>query len=62
MEGYHILIVYWYAPPDYFSYLDYNQKINIRIVEEFEKADIQFALPARQIRGLKNTKIEMTNN
>ena len=62
MEGYQIRIVYWYSPADYFSFLDYNQKVNIKIIEEFEKADIQFAVPARQIRGLENTNIEMTKS
>jgi len=57
-EGFNILIVYWYAPPDYFGYLDFNQKINILIVEEFEKADIQFAMPIRLIRGLENTNLK----
>ena len=61
-KGFEILIVYWYAPPDYFSFLSYSHKINIKLVEEFENADIEFALPARKIFGLEHAKITMADH
>ena len=56
-EGLKILIIYWYMPTDYFAYLDYNQMLNMKLVEEFAKENIQFAMPVRLIRDLEDSKL-----
>ncbi len=42
----NILILYWYHPPAYWDFLELNQRVNMQIMEEFEKEGIRFALPA----------------
>ena len=56
-EGLKILIIYWYMPTDYFGYLNYNQMLNMKIVEEFAKENIQFAMPVRLIGDLEDSKL-----
>jgi MscS family membrane protein len=55
-EGLKILVVYWYMPTDYFGYLNYNQMLNMEIVEEFAKENIQFAMPVRLVKDLEHFK------
>jgi len=41
----NILVLYWYHPPDYWSFLAFSQRVNLQIMREFEKEGIQFAFP-----------------
>ncbi len=41
----NILVLYWYHPPNYWDFLDFNQRVNIQIMQEFEKEGIKFAFP-----------------
>ena len=42
-------IVYYVIGPDYNKYMDIQQEINIKIREEFEKRNIQFAYPTQTL-------------
>ena len=42
----NIIMLYWYHPPDYWNFLDFNQRLNTKIMKEFEEKGIKFALPA----------------
>jgi len=42
----NIMFTYWYHPPDYWDFQAFNQKVNLRIMQAFEKEGIHFALPA----------------
>ena len=42
----YIIVLYWYHPPNYWDFLDFNQRLNIQIMEAFEQEGIKFALPA----------------
>jgi len=44
-----ILVIYWYAPPNYWDYMEHAQRVNLRIFEEFEKAGIEFAFPTQTL-------------
>ena len=44
-ESLNIFVIYWYAPPNYWDYLEHAQRLNLRIFEEYEKAGIEFAFP-----------------
>ncbi len=44
-----IMIIYWYHPADYWAYLDFSQKINIEILNRFNKAKLNFAFPTQTI-------------
>jgi MscS family membrane protein len=53
-EAFAIRMIYWYSPPNYWDYLAFSEKLNLRIFEEFEEAGIQFSLPMR----LTHTSVE----
>jgi small-conductance mechanosensitive channel len=42
-------IVYYVLSPDYNHYMDVQQAINLRIYEDFDKNDIEFAYPTQRI-------------
>jgi MscS family membrane protein len=44
-DSLNILVIYWYHPADYWSYNALNQRVNIAIMEAFEKEGIQLAPP-----------------
>ncbi len=48
-DSLNILVLYWYAPADYWDYMDHAQRLNLRIFEEFEKAGIEFAFPTQTL-------------
>lgn len=48
-DSLNILVIYWYAPPAYWDYLEHAQRLNLRIFEEFERAGIEFAFPTRTL-------------
>jgi MscS family membrane protein len=41
----NILVLYWYHPPDYWGFLAFNERVNLQIMQEFEKEGIKFAFP-----------------
>jgi MscS family membrane protein len=45
-DSLNVRIWYWYHPPDYWSYMAFSEKLNLRIKRELEAAGIAFALPA----------------
>lgn len=45
-DSLNIIMLFWYQPPDYWAFMDLNQRINIQIMREFEKEGIRFALPS----------------
>jgi MscS family membrane protein len=45
-DGLVISATYWYAPPSWWDFQEHAQKVNLRIVEEFFKAGIGWAVPA----------------
>jgi len=48
-ESLNIFMIYWFAPPAYWDYLEHAHKVNLRIFEEFEKAGIEFAFPTQTL-------------
>ena len=45
----NLFVIYWYAPPVHWDYLEHAQRLNLRIFEEFEKAGIEFAFPTQTL-------------
>lgn len=39
-----IMIFYWYYPSDYWAYCEFSEKVNVQIMEAFEKEGDQFRL------------------
>jgi MscS family membrane protein len=48
-ESLNIFVIYWYAPPAWWDYMEHCQKLNLRIFEEFEAAGIEFAFPTQTL-------------
>jgi small-conductance mechanosensitive channel len=46
-DSLNIQILYWYAPPDWWEYMDHCERVNLRIMEEFERLGVDFASPPR---------------
>jgi MscS family membrane protein len=46
-ESLIIQIVYWYAPVDWWAYMEHSERVNFRIMEEFERMGIEFAFPSK---------------
>jgi MscS family membrane protein len=38
-------MLYWYHPPDYWGFLAFNGRVNLQIMQAFEKEGIKFAFP-----------------
>jgi MscS family membrane protein len=45
-DSLNIIMLYWYHPPAYWDFLAFNQRVNTRVMREFEKEGIKFALPS----------------
>jgi len=45
----NLMVMYWYAPPEYWDYMEHAQRVNLRIFEEFERAGIEFAFPTQTV-------------
>jgi len=58
-DSLNILVIYWFAPPAYWDYLEHAQRVNLRIFEEFERAGIEFAFPTRTLYLAGDPKREL---
>ena len=58
-DSLNIKVIYWYAPPAYWDYMDHAQRLNLRIFEEFEKAGIEFAFPTQTLYLAGDPKREL---
>jgi MscS family membrane protein len=45
----NILVIYWVKPPDYWMFQETNQKVNLAIMQAFEKEGIEFAFPTQTL-------------
>jgi len=45
----NILMLYWYHPPDYWAFLEFNEKVNMEILERFNAEGIDFAFPTQTV-------------
>jgi small-conductance mechanosensitive channel len=54
-ESLSIQVVYWYAPVDWWAYMEHAERVNFRIMEEFERLGIDFAFPSKTtyVKGSK---------
>jgi small-conductance mechanosensitive channel len=48
-DGFNLEVLYWYAPPDHWAYMDHAERVNLRIMEEFERLGVDFATPPKQL-------------
>ena len=50
-------VVFYVLKPDYNTYMDMQQSINFRLIEEFQKAGIEFAYPTQQLYVTTNEPV-----
>jgi small-conductance mechanosensitive channel len=48
-DGFTIQVLYWYAPPDNWAYMEHAERVNLRIMEEFERLGVEFASPPKAL-------------
>ena len=41
-----LFLTYWYHPPDYWKFLEFSERLFLRVIENFEAENIPFATPA----------------
>ncbi len=58
-DSLNIFVIYWYAPPAYWDYMDHAQRLNLRIFEQFERAGIEFAFPTQTVYLAGDPKREL---
>ena len=46
-DAFCVKFYYWYAPPDFWKFKEFGDKLNFSIFRRFEDAGIQFSLPFR---------------
>jgi len=44
-----LLMIYWYHPPDYWSYMDFAERVNMEILRRFNNEGIEFAFPTQTL-------------
>ncbi len=50
-DSLNIRFMYWFRPPEYWDFMAFSEKVNLRIKTEFEAEGIRFALPALKVVG-----------
>ena len=50
-------VVYYMLRPDYNTYMDVQQSINFMLIEEFQKAGVEFAYPTQQLYVTTNEPV-----
>ncbi len=58
-ESLNLFVIYWYAPPAWWDYMEHAQRLNLRIFEEFERAGIEFAFPTQTLYLAGDPKREL---
>ena len=55
-------VVYYVLRPDYNTYMDLQQSINVRLIEELQEAGIEFAYPTQQLYVTTNEPTSSTSH
>jgi len=48
-DSLNILVIYWYHPPDYWNFMQFSQKVNFEILNQFNSEGIDFAFPTQTL-------------
>jgi len=55
----NIMMIYWYYPPDYWEYMKFSERVNLRILEQFNAEGIDFAFPTQTVYLANDDKRQM---
>ena len=45
----NILVIYWFAPPEYWDFLEFDQAFNLAVLRRFNDEGIEFAFPTQTL-------------
>ena len=45
----NILVIYWFAPPEYWDFLEFDQAFSLEILRRFNEEGIEFAFPTQTL-------------
>lgn len=45
----NILVIYWFAPPEYWEFLAFDQAFNLAVLRRFNEEEIEFAFPTQTL-------------
>jgi len=45
----NIMVIYWFAPPVYWDFLEFDQQFNMHVLRRFNEEGIEFAFPTQTI-------------
>ena len=45
----NIMVIYWFAPPMYWDFLEFDQQFNMHVLRRFNEEGIEFAFPTQTI-------------
>ena len=49
LDSLNIMVIYWYHPPDYWKFMDFNERFNMEVLSRFNDEGISFAFPTRTL-------------
>lgn len=45
----NLLVIYWFVPPDYWSFMEFDQAFNLAVLRRFNEEGIEFAFPTQTL-------------
>lgn len=45
----NILVIYWFAPPEYWEFLEFDHAFNLEVLKRFNEEEIEFAFPTQTL-------------
>ena len=57
-ESLNIVVYYWFAPPDWWKYLEFNHDFNTELLQRFNAEGIEFAFPTRTLYVKQDSPFE----
>lgn len=45
----NILVIYWFSPPEYWEFMEFDQAFNLNILHRFNEEGIEFAFPTQTL-------------
>lgn len=57
-ESLNIVVYYWFTPPDWWEYLQFNHDFNMELLRRFNDEGIEFAFPTRTVYLKSDSPVE----
>jgi len=57
-ESLNIVVYYWFRPPDWWDYLQFNHEFNMELLRRFNAEGIEFAFPTRTLYLKSDSPVE----